>query len=52
MKTTRILDAIARIADNRLDGSTDMLVANVFRLYNVQVCFLAEHLVDSPAGLA
>jgi hypothetical protein len=52
MKMTRILDAIARSAANRVDGSTEMLVADVFRRREVQVCFLAEHRVDSPAGRA
>ena len=31
------------------DGTNDLLVSNVIRTNEMQVWFLAEHLVDTPA---
>jgi len=34
--------------DNGDDGTNDLLVSNVIRTNELQVWFLAEHLVDAP----
>jgi len=45
--------AMARIAaDSGDDGTNDLLVSNVVRTNEMQVWFLAEHVVDSPAAKA
>jgi starvation-inducible DNA-binding protein len=40
--------AIALTAANRDDGTNDMLMSDVLRRHELQVWFLAEHLVDTP----
>jgi starvation-inducible DNA-binding protein len=45
----KIRDAITRTAANRDDGTNDMLMSDVLRRHELQVWFLAEHLVDTPA---
>ena len=45
---TKIRDAITRTTGNRDDGTNDMLMG-VLRRHELQVWFLAEHLVDTPA---
>jgi starvation-inducible DNA-binding protein len=41
--------AMARAADERGDdGTNDLLISNVIRTNEMQVWFVAEHLVDSP----
>ena len=42
--------AVARTAANRDDGTNDLLVSDVLRRHELQVWFLAEHLVDTPAA--
>jgi starvation-inducible DNA-binding protein len=44
----KIRDAITRTMDNRDDGTNDMLMGDVLRRHELQVWFLAEHLVDTP----
>ena len=46
---TKVRDAITRTAANRDDGTNDMLMSDVLRRHELQVWFLAEHLVDTPA---
>jgi starvation-inducible DNA-binding protein len=46
---TKIRDAITRTTGNRDDGTNDMLMGDVLRRHELQVWFLAEHLVDTPA---
>jgi starvation-inducible DNA-binding protein len=46
---TKTRDAITRTAANRDDGTNDLLMSDVLRLHELQVWFLAEHLVDTPA---
>ena len=46
---TKIRDAITRTTANRDDGTNDMLMGDVLRRHELQVWFLAEHLVDTPA---
>jgi starvation-inducible DNA-binding protein len=41
-------DAAARVADQGDDGTNDLIVSNVIRTGELQVWFLAEHLVDTP----
>jgi starvation-inducible DNA-binding protein len=45
----KVRDAITRTAANRDDGTNDMLMGDVLRRHELQVWFLAEHLVDTPA---
>jgi len=45
----KVRDAIGRTADNRDDGTNDLLMGDVLRRHELQVWFLAEHLVDTPA---
>jgi starvation-inducible DNA-binding protein len=45
----KIRDAIGRTAANRDDGTNDMLMGDVLRRHELQVWFIAEHLVDTPA---
>ena len=44
----RAHEAAARVADLGDDGTNDMLVSQVIRTGELQVWFLAEHLVESP----
>jgi starvation-inducible DNA-binding protein len=46
---TKVREAITRTADNRDDGTNDLLMSDVLRRHELQVWFLAEHLVDTPA---
>ena len=46
---TKVRDAITRTAANRDDGTNDLLMGDVLRRHELQVWFLAEHLVDTPA---
>lgn len=41
-------DGAKRAADAEDDGTNDLLVSNVIRTNEMQVWFLAEHLVDAP----
>ncbi|MBD3887093.1 DNA starvation/stationary phase protection protein [Phormidium tenue FACHB-886] len=43
-----IRDAAARTAGNGDDGTNDLLVSDVLRTNELQVWFIAEHLVDTP----
>jgi starvation-inducible DNA-binding protein len=43
-----VRDAITATSANRDDGSNDMLMGDVLRRHELQVWFLAEHLVDTP----
>jgi starvation-inducible DNA-binding protein len=44
-----VRDAVTATADNRDDGTNDLLMSDVLRRHELQVWFLAEHLVDTPA---
>jgi starvation-inducible DNA-binding protein len=46
---TKVRDAITRTAANRDDGTNDLLMGDALRRHELQVWFLAEHLVDTPA---
>ncbi|MEE6260445.1 Dps family protein [Plantactinospora sonchi] len=46
---TKVRDAVDKTADNRDDGTNDILVSDVLRTNELQVWFIAEHLVDVPA---
>ena len=46
---TKVRDAITRTTANRDDGTNDLLMGDVLRRHELQVWFLAEHLVDTPA---
>jgi starvation-inducible DNA-binding protein len=46
---TKVRRAVTLTAANRDDGSNDMLMSDVLRGHELQVWFLAEHLVDTPA---
>ena len=46
---TKVRDAITRTMANRDDGTNDLLMSDVLRRHELQVWFLAEHLVDTPA---
>jgi starvation-inducible DNA-binding protein len=46
---SKIRDAITRTTANRDDGTNDLLMGDVLRRHELQVWFLAEHLVDTPA---
>jgi starvation-inducible DNA-binding protein len=45
---TKIRDAIGRTANYRDDGTNDLLMGDVLRRHELQVWFIAEHLVDTP----
>lgn len=45
----KVRDAIIRTASNRDDGTNDLLMGDVLRRHELQVWFLAEHLVLTPA---
>ncbi len=47
---TKVRDAVTRTAALRDDGTNDLLVGDVLRRHELQVWFLAEHLVDTPAA--
>jgi starvation-inducible DNA-binding protein len=47
-----VRDAITATAANRDDGTNDMLMGDVLRRHELQVWFLAEHLVETPATRA
>ncbi len=44
----KVRDAITKTADSRDDGTNDMLMGDVLRTNELQVWFIAEHLVDLP----
>jgi len=44
----KVRDAITRTAANRDDGTNDLLMGDVLRRHELQVWFLAEHLVPTP----
>ena len=44
----KVRDAIAKTADTRDDGTNDLLMSDVLRTNELQVWFIAEHLVDVP----
>ena len=41
-------EAITKTAENRDDGTNDLLMSDVLRTNELQVWFVAEHLVDIP----
>jgi starvation-inducible DNA-binding protein len=43
---------IAATTANRVDGTNDLLMSDVLRRHELQVWFLAEHLVDTPTTRA
>jgi starvation-inducible DNA-binding protein len=45
---TKIREAITATTANRDDGTNDLLMGDVLRRHELQVWFLAEHLVDTP----
>jgi starvation-inducible DNA-binding protein len=45
----KVRDAITKTAANRDDGTNDLLMGDVLRTNEMQVWFIAEHLVDVPA---
>ena len=44
----KVRDAITKTAENRDDGTNDILMSDVLRTNELQVWFVAEHLVDVP----
>jgi len=46
---TKVRDAITRTTASRDDGTNDLLMGNALRGHELEVWFLAEHLVDTPA---
>jgi starvation-inducible DNA-binding protein len=46
---TKVREAVTLTAHNRDDGTNDLLMSDVLRRHELQVWFLAEHLVDTPA---
>jgi hypothetical protein len=46
--SVQTLDRRPGRADSRDDGTNDLLVGNMLRTNELQVWFLAEHLVDTP----
>jgi len=44
----KVRDAITRTAANRDDGTNDLLMSDVLRTNELQVWFVAEHLVNVP----
>jgi starvation-inducible DNA-binding protein len=49
---TKARDAITRTTANRDDGTNDLLMGDVLRRHELQVWFLAEHLVETPTERA
>jgi starvation-inducible DNA-binding protein len=49
---TEVRDGVTKTAENRDDGTNDMLMSDVLRRHEMQVWFLAEHLVDTPVVLS
>ena len=47
-----VRDAITATAANRDDGINDMLMGDMLRRHELQVWFVAEHLVDTPVSRA
>jgi starvation-inducible DNA-binding protein len=47
-----VRDGITATAANRDDGTNDLLMSDVLRRHELQVWFLAEHLVDTPTTRA
>jgi starvation-inducible DNA-binding protein len=45
---TKVREAVTRTADSRDDGTNDLLMSDVLRRHELQVWFLAEHLVHTP----
>ena len=45
---SELREAIKITANNNDEGSNDLLVSQVLRTNELQVWFLAEHLVDTP----
>src|SRR5262245_47044153 len=45
-------DAAARVIEHGDDGTNDLIVSDVIRTGEMQVWFLAEHLVETPLVLA
>ena len=45
----KVREAVTRTAANRDDGTNDLLMSDVLRRHELQVWFVAEHLVDTPA---
>ena len=41
-------DAAAKVAEQRDDGTNDLIVSEVIRTGELQAWFLVEHLVDTP----
>ena len=48
----RVRGSITATATNGGDGTNDLLVGDVLRRHEMQVWFLAEHLVDTPVTRA
>jgi starvation-inducible DNA-binding protein len=48
----KVRDAITATSANRDDGTNDLLMSDVLRRHELQVWFLAEHLVDTPVTRA
>ena len=44
----KVRDAIAKTVDTKDDGTNDLLMSDVLRTNELQVWFIAEHLVDVP----
>lgn len=47
---TKVREAITRTTANRDDGTNDLLMGDVLRRHELQVWFLAEHLVATPVA--
>ncbi len=47
---TKVREAITHTTANRDDGTNDLLMGDVLRRHELQVWFLAEHLVATPAA--
>jgi starvation-inducible DNA-binding protein len=47
-----VRDAITATSTNRDDGTNDLFIGDVLRRHELQVWFLAEHLVDTPVTQA
>ncbi len=45
---TKVRNAITKTAETRDDGTNDLLMSDVLRTNELQVWFIAEHLVDVP----
>jgi starvation-inducible DNA-binding protein len=45
---SEVRDAITATTANRDDGTNDLLMSDVLRRHELQVWFVAEHLVDTP----